>query len=352
MNPTRLLCLVCIVALAGCDESDDTDAGGPRDAGSMSDDAGPGTDGGDSVDAGAPDGGVSADAGDVDGGPGFVCTDAPDSDALVCGSLGGVLAAGGASYVVRWMDVAQPDDMGLFSVGFDLDGMDSGAGSSALDANCEEFNADYTDDLTAMAGVDNAFGSLAPTLESLTDGCLMHDVLTAPFADGDELLIVTVSGVDDMFSDPDVTVEISMASVSSPPMLDASSGLIAPGQTFALGTSVGTFTGSLLDGRVDASGAGVTLRSGGSFLAADLANARIAFDLCDDGLTSGVVAGAANVDDLVSAASALDPSAADAVRAVFENVADLNPSAGDPAICDDMSATYSFTAVPAVLVSP
>jgi len=148
------------------------------------------------------------------------------------------------------------------AVGFNVDGIDSGNGSSAADANCEEFNTDYqalTD--PQHFGVDNALQGLVGTIEGLldamdcpggtTDGCL-DATLQQQIAEGSLILLIEVAGINDFDYDTSVSVQMHLGAVpgGGMPMVGSGGGLEG-GQAFdsmmMLGPAV---DGDIFNGRL------------------------------------------------------------------------------------------------------
>ncbi|HJL14331.1 MAG TPA: hypothetical protein RMH99_01675 [Sandaracinaceae bacterium LLY-WYZ-13_1] len=393
------------------------DAGGERDAGedagsidaSAVVDAGPPTDGGPDDDAGGsaadaalsdagafdattpldadlPDAGPRADGGPLPfdaswfdgGGPtthtfpprDFVCAGSPlcattvplrsvaDRTVTVTRDLPSVTLTS----VVQILEV--PEESSGAAVGFNLDALDSGAGSTAPSADCEEFNQDFTSvSEPGHVGVDNTFQSLVPTVEGLLDasdcpggttvGCVDAQV-AAQIASGELLLIVEVTGVDSLLHDPEVQVSIHLGSVpgGGVPLLDAS-GLLAAGQSFdAVATVAGPVTGDIFHGRLRAELGTLMLPAAtGTMLSlfpGQLDRAELRADVGPSGLTRGNLGGSTPVEWYVTEVSRIMPGIEATVRSVLESVADVTPTAADPAICADVSSGMRLATVSAV----
>jgi len=263
------------------------------------------------------------------------------------------------TYVVSRWSIPEPGFTAT-AAGYNLDSLNSGAGSTALDATCEELVEDYTSLRDpGHVGVDNALGGLVPTVEALldpatcpsmdTDGCLDASLARA-IADGDLLLLVELSGVDSFTHDEAVQVTVYEGAVpgGGAPAVDGS-GRLAPGQTFdTASTLIGPMSGDIFDGRLRVRFAGplelpmttsllVPLRLDAPELRATVSPTTL--DLGNVGATT-------TVDFLVAQAAAVMPDIEETVRAVLENVADIDPSP-DPAVCERVSSGYFFDAVSA-----
>jgi len=248
------------------------------------------------------------------------------------------------------------------AVGFNVDGIDSGNGSSAADANCEEFNTDYqalTD--PQHFGVDNALQGLVGTIEGLldamdcpggtTDGCL-DATLQQQIAEGSLILLIEVAGINDFDYDTSVSVQMHLGAVpgGGMPMVGSGGGLEG-GQAFdsmmMLGPAV---DGDIFNGRlrVQTDTLPLSIMAGGFDLDLMITQAQVRFDISETGLTNGAIGGVVTVDALVMAASAIMPGIEDTVRSVVESVADVDPSS-DPAICGALSLGLAFTGVDATI---
>ncbi len=249
------------------------------------------------------------------------------------------------------------------AAGFNVDDLDSGNGSDAVDANCEEFNQDFvslTD--SSHLGVDNALQGLVGTIEGLLDAADCPGMMTAGCLDatlqrqileGDLILLVEVSGVNDFTYDSSVTVQMHLGAVPAMgmPMAGPSGGLAA-GQSFestmALGSPVigDIFAGRL---RVATPLLPLTIMAGDFNLTLMVTNAQVRFNITEGAMTNGSIGGVVTVDAIVEAASAIMPGIEDTVRSVVESVADVTPSA-DPAVCDAVSLGLTFSGVDAVVL--
>ncbi|MCA9610057.1 MAG: hypothetical protein KC619_30885 [Myxococcales bacterium] len=246
------------------------------------------------------------------------------------------------------------------AAGFNVDDMDSGNGSDAIDANCEEFNQDFvavTD--SNHAGVDNALQGLVGTIEGLlnaadcpgmmTAGCL-DATLQQQILDGSLILLVEVSGVNDFMYDSSVTVQMHLGQVPGMGMpMEGSGGGLAGGQTFestmALGSPV---TGDIFAGRLRVATPmlPLSIMAGDFNLTLQITQAQVRFNITETAMTNGAIGGVVTVDAIVMAASALMPGIEDTVRSVVESVADVDPGS-DPAVCTALSLGLTFSGVDA-----
>lgn len=236
--------------------------------------------------------------------------------------------------------------------GFDLDDVDSGAGSEDPDATCGEARADYASGLDpGVTGVDNRLSELVPTVEGLFDpmecpegtaeGCLDHSLAEA-IASGELLIAIEVGELESADLDDRVTVALLRVSVpeGGAPAL-GSDGRLTPGQTFAR-MSESTGDGTVLDGRVDAAPPtlDIPVDFGDFLLPLDLRRVRLRFDLAEEGLRRGVIAG---VTRYAESEASCDPTAASVAP-------DMTLEGAPCGSCNAVSVGLTFTAVPAVLI--
>lgn len=248
------------------------------------------------------------------------------------------------------------------AIGFNVDGLDSGNGSTAADANCEQFNTDYqalTD--PQHFGVDNALQGLIPTIEGLldaadcpgmtTDGCL-DATLQEQITTGSLILLIEVSGINDFEYDTEVSVQMHLGEVPGGGMpMEGSGGGLASGQAFDSTMMLGpAVPGDIFNGRlrVQTDTLPLNIMAGGFDLALMISQAQVRFDISEASLTNGAIGGVVTVDALVMAASAIMPGLEDTVRSVVEQVADVDPS-DDPLVCTALSLGLAFTGVDATI---
>lgn len=261
------------------------------------------------------------------------------------------------TFVVSTM--ALPRAEGGYAAGFNLDELDSGPGSEDSFADCEEFMPDYrsTSDPDHV-GVDNAFQGLISTVEAFVPvedcpggvraGCV-DAMLQANIDQGESLLLIELRGVNDLTYDSDVEVQVYAGSMPAgvAPQLDAG-GRLAPGQRFPAEPMGPPVRADIFAGRVRARFPSLALPGGLGELMLPLSvhDAEVRFDLATGRLDDGQIGGHLEIEELANAAQALgtDPAT---VRTVFEQYADIRPSAEDPQLCEAMSIGITFGATTA-----
>jgi len=240
--------------------------------------------------------------------------------------------------------------------GFDLDGLDSGEGSTRVDATCQEFNPDYRAlDDPRHVGVDNALSGLVGTAEGLTNaadcvggttvGCVDNH-LALSIERGDLGLAIVVSGLDDLAADPEVVVALHEATrMGDPGSTDAP---IRLGRRLAEPAEGSVFAGRL---RVRVGSVEIPFpRTGNIPFPPDRhRRAELRFDLDAVGPRSAVIGASISVDDFIASLEE-DVGLAgfdDTLRSVVESVADLAPTEADSQICSRMSVGYALEVVEA-----
>ncbi|MCB9595940.1 MAG: hypothetical protein H6719_24685 [Sandaracinaceae bacterium] len=247
------------------------------------------------------------------------------------------------------------------AAGFNVDGLDSGNGSTDIEANCEEFNQDFisvTD--SSHVGVDNALQGLVGTIEGLLDAADCPGMMTAGCLDatlqrqileGSLILMVEVSGVNDFMYDSNVMVQMHLGEVPGGGMpTEGSGGGLAGGQTFTSTMTLGApVQGDIFAGRlrVATPSLPLSIMAGDFNLTLMITQAQVRFNITETAMTNGSIGGVVTVDAIVEAASAIMPGIEDTVRTVVESVADVTPSSADPAVCDAVSLGLTFSGVDA-----
>lgn len=263
------------------------------------------------------------------------------------------------TFVVDTIDL--PEASGGMAAGFNLDGLDSGEGSTAADATCQEFNQDFINSQEPdHVGVDNALQGLVGTIEGLldagdcpggtTEGCL-GATLQQQILDGSLILMMQVSGVNSFDYDSEVQLQLFLGEVPGGGMpMEGGSGGLAPDQEFMSTMNLGApVDGDIFAGRLRASTSllTITVDTGDFSLPLMISNAEVRFDISESGLGAGQIGGFLRTEDIIEAAAMIMPGIEDTVRSVVESVADVEPSAGDPAICDSVSVGLTFGATTA-----
>lgn len=257
-------------------------------------------------------------------------------------------------YVVSSLSIpeATPDPDGpdgperAQAAGFDLDGLDSRDGSIETDASCEDFHQDFrsvTD--PNHFGVDNALQGIVGMEERVldpaqcpgltTEGCIDASI-EQRISEGSLLLLVEVSGVNDLTYDSRVLLQLHFgATVDGMPPATDPDGTLSPGQAFVSTMRLDpAVEGDIFEGRLAARPESLPLafEAGGFPFALTITQTQIRFDISDAGLTMGAIGGA-------WAWPAFDGDL---------SIGDLSPGA-DPSLCELLSVGLLFEATTATL---
>ncbi|MGE0790253.1 MAG: hypothetical protein AB7S26_31550 [Sandaracinaceae bacterium] len=248
--------------------------------------------------------------------------------------------------------------------GFNVDGLDSGPdGSSDPNANCEQFQPDFVSTTDPQhVGVDNALSGLIPTIENLipTENCpggvragCIDALLASQLEMGSFLLLMEVHGVNDYVNDSSVTVEFFVGALPAGATIETGPDGFAADQTFDTMMSLGTpVPGDIFMGRLRATTPMLPLNiDAGEFaLTLTVSNAEVRFTIGANGTTAtnGAIGGVITVESIVQAAVMIMPDIEGVVRSTVENVADVTPTAADPAVCESLSVGISFSGVSAI----
>ncbi|MDP2314661.1 MAG: hypothetical protein Q8P41_17285 [Pseudomonadota bacterium] len=228
--------------------------------------------------------------------------------------------------------------------GFDVDGRVSDAGD---DEGCG--HADLVD-ADGLAGIDSAFSGMVPALEA-TEAGAVEGLVQDSLLNGELLLLVEVSGVDDPLDDDCVDVRILRG--SGTPMIGTDGGML-DGQTFALAPDAEPAVIEcvpLVAGSVRAGPFALTL----DFQVLDVAlafhmtDASLRLDLSEDGRTGwGYFGGSVPTADILVIVDEGDlADIADLVRGLVNAAADLEPN--DEDTCDALSVVFEYGATEAFI---
>ena len=334
------------------------------------------------MDASIPDAGVDAgtDAGPFDAGMlvlfpprDFVCVEGPEpcpttrpllSEAERTVAVTRDFPPTTFTYIISVLQM--PEAAGGSAMGFNLDGFDSGLGSTDPVASCERSNQDYSSGLDpSHVGVDSTLQEMIPLFESAvaatdcpgtsTEGCF-NRLLQRGVEDGAGLLLIEVREVESFTHDEAVEVTLHRAALPTGETLRlAGDEGLAPGQTFlSQEVLLTSSTADIFRGRLRVRWTGhlpivLPLFDVGT---TNFSDPELRGQLTRDRITLGVIGGATEVESLVSRVAATMPEVADTVRTILESASDLHPLADDPHVCNDVSAGFTFEAVSAEIAPP
>lgn len=228
--------------------------------------------------------------------------------------------------------------------GFDLDNHES---DSNDDEGC--YHADLsTPDGTP--GIDNALSGLIPALEA-TEAVALETLIQTAINTGELLLIVEVTGVDDVQNDDCVSVGIYRATGTP---LVGTDGFLLDGQSFNLDLSLPSdhvTEMAIQDGRLTAKPLEIQLpvQVLDEFLNIEMYNGGVQLDIHEDGSATGFFGGGIPISFFIDIATLPDVNLPDAVVSLMGAAADLDPDEnGD---CQQLSVALMVEALPAHLYS-
>jgi hypothetical protein len=271
----------------------------------------------------------------------------PVTDADACGGTGEEILV-----VNRVMRFSREED-GV-SEGFNLDAETTAAGDPTGCGIADFVGPDGT------VGVDNAFARMIPALEA-TEAQAVEELVQATINSGELLLMVRLTGVDDLQQDDCVTVEVLHAEGQT---FLGNDGYLLPNQTFALeaGIPVTRVSGAtIVDGTVRAEGLDIRVPIQIFDVALDLQLLDGVFQLTptaaavDTGVTlpegsyAGLMAGGVETAAIQGIADSpnVDNALSGLVAALLSANADMKPVNG---VCSQVSMTFRTEAVRAFLL--
>lgn len=226
--------------------------------------------------------------------------------------------------------------------GFDIDHHVSETGD---DEGCG--HADLVDP-DGLPGIDSAFSALVPVLESSEAGAV-GELVQDSVRNGELLLLVELSGVDDSLNDPCVDVRI-VRGTGTP--LIGTDGELLDGQTFALATGSQPDPLAcvpLIEGSVRAGPFALPLEMNvlDVSLVLGMTDAWLRLDLSEDGRTGwGYFGGAVLASDILVIVDQGElEDFAEVITGLINASADLQPNADDT--CDALSIVFEYGAIEA-----
>lgn len=271
-----------------------------------------------------------------------------DEDPVSCMATGETKAA-----VVTFATFARViDEESLRAEGLNLDGAESERGG---DTGCAKQDFTATD---GRKGIDNQFGMLLPIIESYVGTENIDALLTAAIANGQLLLVLAVSGVDDPMNDE--CVEVRLGSGAGTPYLDTQ-GTYERYQTFGFDSSetpVSHFTtGRIVDGVLEAGPAPATLpvRILDAAFELKLLNAHLRMNVTHDAVGGGIklegyAAGGVDVEQFRGIIEELNigNDVINTVTPIVGTLADLGPD--EEGRCQHLSAALRLKTTEAFLL--
>lgn len=281
----------------------------------------------------------------------FACTSRENLDCAICEAPEEALVEReGRAYLINRVTFGRA---GVSAAGLDIDGRDSGFGEDG--PTCENFSEDFASSLDPrITGVDNNGQDLIVTGEQLDGDQTFQGELDAAVTEGRIRWAIAIGeAVDDgAFS----TVRVTLHVIDADQAIETFGGVPVADQSLS-SRAVASFdlsvAGDVAFGEVAVSGG--ELDAGDVFLLPfdDFSLRGIGLDASvgPDRLV-GVLGGSFSVDALLDVTLRTAPGTdeiRDTLRTIFVGVADLQPSAEDPSVCERVSVGFGFEAVPVVL---
>ena len=195
-------------------------------------------------------------------------------------------------------------------------------------------------------GIDSAFTALVPALEA-TEGAAVEGLIQDSIVNGELILVIALTGVDDIVNDDCVDATIYRGDGTP---LVGTDGLILDGQTFGVSDQVAPVVGR---GRID--DGVVVIRDISLELPLQILDAELLLtmhdgalraNLADDGTATGYFAGAVPTQLVTEIAYEEDvDSLAEIIESLVNLSADLDPD--DLGVCQSLSITMEYEAIPA-----
>ena len=245
--------------------------------------------------------------------------------------------------VVSVLSFVREDPTG-FSLGFDLDGLDTDDGD-ATGCGVEDFKHA----LTGAPGVDNGFAALLPVLD-VTGGGQLGDLVQAAVNSGELLLILELTGLDSWDADECVTLDIGRG--IGPPRIGGDERIL-PGQTFdrdleapASHVACAVATDGMIRGTPLQ--LGLPLNVFDETIDLTLLDGVIELARDEFGVITGTIGGAIEIQDLKDNVAGLD-GIGDQIPALIGPLLDSNADLDGTGPCSRLSVTMTITAVSAFL---
>lgn len=246
--------------------------------------------------------------------------------------------------ILRVLTWARIDDNNL-SPGFDLDGDVTADGDND---GCGV--QDYTSP-EGVAGVDNAFGRLLPTLE-VTEFSAVEGLIAQAIASGELMLTLQVDHLDAWDSPrTDSCVDLTVGRATGTPLL-GTDGLLESGQTvepYPDGPTAVFPDVAVTNDHLEVRGLTMQLPITVFDVTLDFAihDGALSLDWNEDGSFSGVFGGAVDVEYIIGVASSenVDPDLVGIISALLEVNSDLDTI--DGVECGAVSINFEFEGIPA-----
>lgn len=244
--------------------------------------------------------------------------------------------------VVTTLDFAEEEPEGFSTAGFNLDGFVSTPESDTCGVG------DLVHVESGEEGIDNSFGaSLLPALRQI-GGQAVEDLVKNAILDGELLVMIELSELDDRINDDCVGVEVSRG--SGRPMIGGD-GAILPDQTYDqdLERPISTVECAVLtDGVLRASPFSLQLPLSifDESIDITLLDGVLEVELLGDGVVSGTIAGGVDIQDIKDNVAGLD-GIGDQIPALIGPLLDINADLAPTNLgtCTQLSVALSYEGV-------
>jgi hypothetical protein len=224
--------------------------------------------------------------------------------------------------------------------GFDIDGMTS--------INTDP-NGCYKEDLidpNGNTGIDNAFSALIPALES-TEAVALESLVQQSINNGNLLLMVEISGVDNWQNDD--CVDVSIWRGQGTPLIGTDGSLMLHQSFFKDTTLPNSHIDGMqiVDGKLEARPMNVELpvQVLDESLNFKLTEGGLYIELTEDGHMSGFFTGALPIQTLTDITTLPDVNLPEIVQNLVASAADLYPQ--EDGTCSAISVVFEYNAIPA-----
>jgi len=224
--------------------------------------------------------------------------------------------------------------------GFDIDGMNS-LGTDP--------NGCYKEDLidpNGNTGIDNAFSALIPALET-TEAVALESLVQQSINNGNLLLMVEISGVQDWQNDD--CVDVSIWRGQGTPLIGTDGTLMLHQSFFKDKTMPNSNIGGIqiIDGKLEARPMNVELpvQVLDESLNFKLTEGGLYIELTEEGDMSGFFTGALPIQTLTDITTLPDVNLPEIVQDLVASAADLYPQ--EDGTCSAISVAFEYNAIPA-----
>lgn len=229
-----------------------------------------------------------------------------------------------------------------------VDGIANGFNLDGVISDNEDETGCFKPDLVSpdgTLGVDNAFSALIPALES-TEAVALETLIQNSINNGELLLMLEISGIDDWQNDDCVSVGIYRA--TGVPLV-GTDGLLLDGQSFKRDWDLPwsqVEQVSIVDGVLNAVPMDIELpvQVLDEFLELEMHDGGVHMTINEDHTMDGFFGGAVPINIFTDIVTLPDVNIPDAIVSLIAAAADVFPD--ENGVCQDMSVAFEITALP------